>query len=402
MPEHFVLVVSELPGMMALDRRCMSKKPDNSTADESVPRQEADLESDWPRIARILDANANRAEEGLRVLEDCFRFGRDDPFLSGQLKQLRHQLAEALQHFPRSDFLLARDTRGDVGTTIIARGEYDRSSLSEIIEANMHRVQQSLRCLEEYSKLVSSTTASQIEQLRYESYDLHRALTTSERGRQRLADSRLHVILDAAESDQELGRRWKALLAAGIDMIQLRDKQMEDRVLLGRAEVIRGMLDRQRETRSRVPLFIINDRPDIARLCGADGVQLGQDDMAVSEARKIVGMTALIGVSTHTIDQARKAVLDGADYIGCGPTFPGQTKQFDAFPGPAFLEQVSAEIRLPAFAIGGITLENLDEVLETGMQRVAVSGAVARSDAPADAARRFQERLSAAGSWKQE
>jgi len=402
MPEHVVLVASELPGMTVLDRYCMSKKPDNSTADGSVPQQESDLESDWPRIARILDANANRAEEGLRVLEDCFRFGRDDPFLSGQLKQLRHQLAEALQHLPRSDFLLARDTRGDVGTTLVASGEYDRSSLNEIVEANMHRVQQSLRCLEEYSKLVSSITAGQLEQLRYESYDLHRSLATSERGRQRLEDSRLHVIVDAAESDQDPGQRWKALLASGIDMLQLRDKQVEDRVLLGRAEVIRGLLDRQRAAGERVPLLIINDRPDIARLSGADGVQLGQDDISVRQARKIVGMTALIGVSTHTMDQARQAVLDGADYIGCGPTFPGQTKQFDAFPGPAFLEQVSAEIRLPAFAIGGITLENLDEVLESGVQRIAVSGAVARSDTPADAARRFQDRLSAASSWKQE
>jgi len=78
--------------------------------------------------------------------------------------------------------------------------------------------------------------------------------------------------VDAAESDQDPGQRWKALLASGIDMLQLRDKQVEDRVLLGRAEVIRGLLDRQRAAGERVPLLIINDRPDIARLSGADGV----------------------------------------------------------------------------------------------------------------------------------
>ena len=375
-------------------------RPDNSAADRPAPPQDAGLENEWPLIARILDANANRAEEGMRVLEDCVRFGRDDPFLSGQLKQLRHQLAEALQLLPRQDFLLARDTQGDVGTTIIASGEYDRSSLAEIIEANMRRVQQSLRCLEEYSKPVSADVAHRLEQIRYQSYDLHRALATSERGRQRLVDSRLIVIVDTADSDQELRRECEELAAAGVDVIQLRDKHAEDRLLLHRAGVIRSLLDQRRASRSRVPLFIINDRPDLARLSRADGVHLGQDDMTVVEARKIVGTTALVGVSTHTMEQARKGVLDGANYLGCGPTFPGQTKQFDSFPGLAFLEQVSAEIRLPAFAIGGITLENLDEVLESGLQRVAVAGAVARSDAPADAARRFQDRLSAASSWQ--
>ena len=264
----------------------------------------------------------------------------------------------------------------------------------------MRRVQQSLRCLEEYSKPVSVEVASRLEQIRYQSYDLHRALATSERGRQRLADSRLLVILETAESDEVLRRQCEELVAAGIDMIQLRDKQVEDRMFLHRAGVIRGLLDQMRTPQPRVPLFIINDRPDIARLSCADGVHLGQDDITVVEARKIVGTTALVGVSTHTMEQARKGVLDGADYLGCGPTFPGQTKQFDSFPGLAFLEQVSAEIRLPAFAIGGITLENLDEVIESGLHRVAVAGAVARSDAPADTARQFQHRLSAASSWQ--
>ena len=181
-------------------------------------------------------------------------------------------------------------------------------------------------------------------------------------------------------------------------MIQLRDKPLDDRLLIQRARVIRRTLDRLQATQPGIPLLIINDRPDVARASSADGVHLGQDDMAVADARKIVGLHALVGVSTHSIEQARQAVLDGADYLGCGPTFPGQTKQFDTYPGPAFLEQVSAEIRLPAFAIGGITLENLGEVLETGLQRVAVAGAISNSDAPDDVAGQFQDRLLVASS----
>ncbi len=106
-------------------------------------------------------------------------------------------------------------------------------------------------------------------------------------------------------------------------------------------------------------------------------------DLSVKDARTIIGADALIGVSTHSIEQARQAVLDGANYIGVGPTFPSGTKQFEKFPGLDFLRAVAAEIRLPAFAIGGITPENLPEVLATGVARVAVSGAILDASDPA-------------------
>jgi len=126
----------------------------------------------------------------------------------------------------------------------------------------------------------------------------------------------------------------------------------------------------------------MNDRPDLAVLACADGVHVGQKELDVRDVRRIVGPNLLIGVSTHTIEQARQAVLDGANYIGCGPTFPSGTKYFDHFPGLDFLRQVAAEISLPAFAIGGITRENLADVLATGFTRVAVGGAMAMSSNP--------------------
>src|SRR5205823_3080461 len=97
----------------------------------------------------------------------------------------------------------------------------------------------------------------------------------------------------------------------------------------------------------------------------------GQEELSLKDARQIVGPDMLIGVSTHSIEQARQAVLQGADYLGLGPTFPSGTKRFDEFPGLHFLRQIAAEIVLPAFAIGGITLENLPQVLATGIRRVA-------------------------------
>ena len=140
-------------------------------------------------------------------------------------------------------------------------------------------------------------------------------------------------------------------------------------------------------------LFIMNDRPDLAVLSAADGVHVGQDELSIQNVRRIVGPEMLIGVSTHTIEQARQAVLSGASYIGCGPTFPSGTKHFDSFPGLAFLREVAAEIGLPAFAIGGITRDNLKIVLQTGMQRVAVSGGVTQAADPAAAVRGIRRRL---------
>ena len=115
----------------------------------------------------------------------------------------------------------------------------------------------------------------------------------------------------------------------------------------------------------------------------------------MSDVRQIVGPRMLIGVSTHTIEQAREAVVQGANYIGCGPTFPSGTKHFEQFSGLEFLQQVAAEIRLPAFAIGGITADNLPQVLACGVERVAVSGAVIRADSPGSAAGALQVQLRA-------
>jgi thiamine-phosphate pyrophosphorylase len=137
----------------------------------------------------------------------------------------------------------------------------------------------------------------------------------------------------------------------------------------------------------------MNDRPDLAALSRADGVHIGQEELPVKDAREIVGPQAIIGVSTHSIEQARQAVLDGANYIGVGPTFPSETKQFDRFPGVELLRAVAAEIRLPAFAIGGIRLDYLPQVLDTGFRRVAVGAALASAAEPESAARAFRAAL---------
>ena len=253
-----------------------------------------------------------------------------------------------------------------------------RDSLAQIAAASWQRVQQALRVIEEHLKLFAPAAATQVEALRYQSYTLAKACTITGDSQVRLAGARLYVLIDGGSSECEFVERAQDLIATGVHVLQLRDKQLDDRTLLSRARLLRRILDDTRPPipDSRPPLFILNDRPDLAALARADGVHVGQEELTVHEVRQIVGPNLLVGVSTHNIDQARQAVLDGANYLGCGPTFPSGTKHFDHFPGLDFLRQVAAEITLPAFAIGGITRENLPQVLATGFTRVAMSSGV--------------------------
>jgi thiamine-phosphate pyrophosphorylase len=202
--------------------------------------------------------------------------------------------------------------------------------------------------------------------------------------RDRLEKSRLYVLIDGRSDEANFEHLVAGLMESRVDVVQLRDKQLPDRQLIGRARILRKL------TRGTETLFIVNDRPDIALLAEADGVHVGQDELLAEDVRLIVGADCLIGVSTHSIEQARRAVLDGADYLGCGPTFPSATKDFERFPGLEFLRQVAAEITLPAFAIGGIRHDSLPDILATGFRRIAVSAAITRSSDPAESARRMR------------
>ncbi len=338
-------------------------------------------------VARILDAAANRAREGLRVLEDYCRFALDDAFLTGELKKVRHDLAAALDHLPSQLLLSARNTMGDVGTAISTTREQERHSLEDVARANMKRLQEGLRSLEEFGKVPNPAFGQAIEALRYRVYSLERALVLGHTARQRLADARLYLLVSEDSCRASLPGTIAEAAAGGVQIVQLREKHLHDRLLLERARQVRGW------TRKAGALFIVNDRPDIARLVEADGVQLGQDDLPVQQARRILGPGPLIGVSTHNIEQVRRAILDGASYVGVGPTFPSVTKDFPNFPGLDFVRQATAETSLPVFVIGGITLENLPQAIAAGARRVAVGQALCRSLDPRQLAAQMRKLL---------
>lgn len=331
-------------------------------------------------VARVLDAAANRAREALRVLEDYTRFALDDIFLSRALKELRHDLTQCLAGLPASLLLAARETLRDVGTTVRTASEERRHSPTAVVQANVKRLQEALRSLEEFGKLHGPLLGRALAALRYRSYTLERALLLGADARQRLAAARLYVLLSGKSCTAALDWTIKEAAAGGASLIQLREKEMNDRRLLERALLVR------RWTREAGVLFILNDRPDIARLVEADGVHLGQDDLSVKEARRILGPNALVGVSTHNLVQLWQAVLDGASYVGVGPTFPSATKSFEHLAGLEFVRQAAAETTLPAFVLGGIDVSTIGEAVAAGARRVAVSHAVCAADDPRAAA----------------
>jgi thiamine-phosphate pyrophosphorylase len=349
-------------------------------------------------VFRVLDASLNRAGEGLRVVEDYVRFVLDDPLLTEQAKALRHDLATAARLISTLDRHAARDTLGDVGTDVSTASEASRGDARDVCAASIKRAEQSLRSIEEYGKLVDVEFAQQVERLRYRLYTLERVLDIGRTSREMLADVQLCVLVEGQETSAKFQALIDELVTAGVGMIQLRDKRLDDRELAARAKLL---VKRCRERSSNASLSgrgtvaIINDRADIAAAVHADGVHLGQEDLTVKDARQIVGTRMLVGVSTHNIEQARAAVLDGANYLGAGPTFPSSTKSFDAFAGLDYLRQVAAEIRLPAFAIGGISPENVAEVMAAGISRIAVGAAVTAAEKPDCAAKKLLDMLRA-------
>ncbi len=209
----------------------------------------------------------------------------------------------------------------------------------------------------------------------------------------RLAAARLCVLIDAQADAIAFEQLVAPLLEAGVPMFQIRDKAATDVVLLDRGRRAVELAHRVNPAAPAIVTF--NDRVDLAAAAGVDGVHVGEEDMPVAEARRLLGPDRIIGRTAHDLGEARAALAAGADCLGIGPCFPSSTKAFDRQAPRNFLRDTAAEIPLPIFAIGGITPDRLAELATIGLHRVAVSAAITAAPDPAAAARRF---LTALGS----
>lgn len=198
---------------------------------------------------------------------------------------------------------------------------------------------------------------------------------------------RLYVILDRKYlKGRDIRKVCEELVCGGVDVVQYRDKCRSKEEIIENVKQIKSILEG-----SNV-LFIVNDYPDIAQQVGASGVHLGQEDIEVEEARKAVGQR-IIGVSTHSLEEAVKAEKEGADYIAIGPVFRTPTKpELDPI-GLNVVMEVKDAVNLPVFAVGGISLENIDELLKIGITQVAVCSVVLNTEDIRERCKKLKRRL---------
>jgi len=324
---------------------------------------------------RIIDANLNRISEGIRVLEDHFRFAVIDKPLNEKLRNFRHIVRDSMKD---SDLRLisSRESLNDNGLSISMASEIDKkSSQKEFILANFKRIEEAVRSVEENLHLINEHSKAKIfENIRFGIYELEKQAVS------KLNKLIPHGIYGITAEEYSSGRSnievVKEMVGSGIKIIQYREKEERK----SRKTMLEECREIRKITKENGVMFIVNDFLDIAILTGADGIHCGQDDLSVADIRKLsADMT--IGISTHSPEQAQKAVSDGADYLGVGPIFKTGTKKNVCDPvGLEYLDYVVKNISIPFVAIGGIKESNIVEVLKTGARTISlvteITGAV--------------------------
>lgn len=336
---------------------------------------------------RILDANLNRAREALRVIEDYARFILDDAPFAARAKNLRHALRPIIARLGPQLLLAARDSESDVGREVRTTSEQSRDAPLDVARAAFGRLSEAARSIAEFGKLVGPDVTEAAERIRFQSYELQSALELRGEARRRLRAGGLYVIVTESLCRGPWLDTAAAALRGGAAMLQLREKSLTDADLLARARSLRTL------TREAGALLVINDRPDIARLAGADGVHVGQDDLPVADVRRIAGPALLVGRSTHTRAQIKAAAREEPDYVAVGPMFPTTTKPQEHIAGVETLRFAAGAITAPLVAIGGIDPPRAAGIRAAGAAWICVCSAIISAPDPEAAARAVLEAI---------
>ena len=338
---------------------------------------------------RIIDANFNRAREALRVMEEYCRFALNCEPLSGRAKQMRHELSSAIGQLDSGALLAGRDTLGDVGVGLKVENQLQRGSLADAFTAAAKRLPEALRAITETVQAASPPTASAVERLRYEAYTLEKDVVLFAQPVEKFKRVRLYVLITSNLPAEVLSLASQCA-AGGADCIQLRAKDIPDDRLFALAvefvEICREM----------GTLSIINDRADIAIAAGADGVHLGQNDLPIEQVRRLELSPLIIGKSTHSLSELERAIPTRPSYVSLGPVFATATKPKIEVAGFDYVRAGLERLRdtgIGHVAIGGITRENVAQVLAAGAERVAVGDAITGAAQPGEACRHFKEKI---------
>jgi thiamine-phosphate pyrophosphorylase len=342
-------------------------------------------------IFRIIDANFNRAREGLRVAEDFCRFALNNQLLSGKCKQIRHQLCGAVSKFDAQQLIAARDTQNDVGCRVRIAEQMKRASLEDCVSAGFARTTEALRVIAESAATFDTALAQVFEKLRYDCYILEKEIMLFGSPAIRFSKVRLYVIL-TAEICKDVLSTAMACAVNGADCLQLRVKTMADGKFFAMAQKFVDVCKQHNV------VSIINDRVDIAVASGADGIHLGQDDLPIEQVRACQLKPLIIGISAHSLAELEKAVEQQPCYVGLGSVFPTDTKQDVNVCGLDYISKATEFLKenpVQSVAIGGINLENAGKVLHAGAKKIAVSSCVCKADNPADVCKKLAKIISA-------
>ncbi len=334
-------------------------------------------------VAQLIDANLDRAREGLRVVEDWCRFGLKNKEFLLVIKDWRQELGKHHLDIYKS----ARCVEKDLGIGIKHPAQKGRESPEDIVKANCARAQEALRVIEEFARNLDPGLSSAASKIRYELYKLEVQILSeisSNKRKEILQNCKLCLITKPKENLIDIVSN---ALTAGVTMVQYRCKEGNDLSKFIEAHELALLCQKHKA------LFIINDRVDLALAVNADGVHLGQEDLPTKEARRLLGQERLIGRSTHSIMDIYKAEEEGCDYLGVGPIYPTQTKPGIETKGLNYIKESSNATCLPWFAIGGINSENLNEVIKNGATRIAIVSSIMNNNDPAKASRNFLKAL---------
>jgi thiamine-phosphate pyrophosphorylase len=287
--------------------------------------------------------------------------------------------------------IAARDTLCDVGTTIRVDGQLTRGDLQDCATAAAKRLTEALRTIAEAAQTIDPNVAKTVETVRYRAYTLEKDILVGASTRKKFETVRLYALL-TADYPAEIIRLTHACCEGGVDCIQLRLKNMPDDELFACAVEVVNIC------RNSNVINIINDRVDIAVAAGSDGVHLGQNDMPLDAARRVASSPMIFGVSTHNLDELNAAIAAGADYVGIGPAFVSTTKPHIQVAGLEYIKMASEITQregVSHVAIGGITLDNVKNVLVAGAKAIAVSSALINVADAAQMCRAFKLKVTA-------
>lgn len=342
-------------------------------------------------VYRIIDANFNRAREATRAIEEFCRFALNSESLTARVKQLRHELSASLGRLNAARLISSRNTPGDVGAGMHVENQLGRGALVDCFTAACKRLTEALRVLAEVIAIDDKPTADAIEKLRYAAYTLEKDIVLFGDTCARYRNVQLYIVI-TSNLPGEVIRLSRACAAGGAECIQLRAKPMTDDNLFALA------VEFVKICRDAGVLSIINDRADVAVAAEADGLHLGQNDLPVEHARRLELAPLIIGKSTHSVEQLRAACDERPTYVGLGPVFPTETKPDVAAVGLEYVRQATQVLvgtPVGHAAIGGITVDNIEQVLQAGARTIAVCGAVTQAADPTAACRVLKKKIEA-------